>query len=567
MRPTLAFYGIPDRFDHAFPAYVHDHNLCVMQGGRITHYLHLERLTRRKYDNRLPELMEDLLESELADVLTQEPDLVSVDSFVGRAFISRGGRLRVESLEALPFPALRSASAWWQAEAWRGRSCTAYSLSHELAHVASVLPFAPPPDENALFVHFDGGASLGNFSAFRWQNGQFLPLECHWELAHYSKIFNDNALSFRILGAAPGDHCSVPGKFMGYATLQEPEPELMAWLNENELFATSWDDARPFFDQARERFGWQGEAFDTRDPFLQQVAASLQEIFITGWERKLTALCEQYRPTAVYLTGGCALNIVANSRLVALPGLPPLYIPPCCNDAGLAIGAACLLELRKGHRIAPASPYLNSIGTDLPPNPPLEEAAIQRTAELLAAGAVVGVCNGWGEAGPRALGNRSLLARADDPELARHVSQTCKRREWYRPIAPVLRAPQAQRLLRIDRPNYLSRYMLLEFRVRSEGGAELAGVTHANGSVRAQILNTEAENPFLWQLLQRLETQFGLSALINTSFNGPGEPIVHTSADARRAASTLGLDALIINGKLEFERLERSALESHERTF
>lgn len=566
MRPTLAFYGVADRYSHLHPAYVHDHNLCVMQGGRITHYLHLERLTRRKYDNRLPEFLEDLLETELAEVMAQEPDLVSVDSFVGRAFISRTGRLRVESTGRGSLPDLSPAWAWWQTDAWQGREMPAYSISHELAHAASVLPFAPPPDENALFVHFDGGASLGNFSAFRWQNGQLHPLECHWELAHFSKIFNDNALSFHLLGACAGEHCAVPGKLMGYATLQEPEPELMSWLAENQFFATIWDNPRPFFEQARERFGWSGDVFDTRDLFLQRVAASLQEIFIARWECKLAALCEQYRPSAVYLAGGCALNIVANSRLLALPGLPPLYVPPCCNDAGLAIGAACLLELRKGQRIAPASPYLNSMGTDLPESTRLDGATLTRAAELLAAGAVVGICNGWSEAGPRALGNRSLLARADRPELSRHVSQTCKRREWYRPIAPVLRGPQAERLLRIDRPADLSRYMLLEFRVRPEGASELAGVTHANGSVRAQVLNTEAQNPFLWNLLQRLETQHGVTALINTSFNGPGEPIVHTSQQARCSAQNLKIDALIVNGKLEFERLEEPALESRERT-
>ncbi len=567
MRPTLAFYGIADRYQHPFPAYVHDHNLCVMHGGHITHYLHLERLTRRKYDNSLPDVLEGLIDTELADVMAQEPDIVSVDSFVGRAFISRRGRLRIESQGAGSLPALQSARCWWQSQQWQGRSCSAYSLSHELAHVASVLPFAPPPEENALFVHFDGGASLGNFSVFRFEGGNFVPLECHWELAPYSKIFNDNALSFGLLGAAPGEHCAVPGKLMGYATLQEPDPELMDWLTENAFFATIWDDPCPFFAQARERFGWAGEAFDTRDPFLQRVAASLQEIFIACWEAKLAALCEQYRPPAICLAGGCALNIVANSRLLALPGLPPLYIPPCCNDAGLAIGAACLLELRKGNPIAPASLYLNSIGTDLPERTPVDNATLSRTAELLAAGAVVGVCNGWGEAGPRALGNRSLLARADRPELARHVSQTCKRREWYRPIAPVLREHQARRLLKMDRPSHLSRSMLLEFRVEPEAGEALAGVVHANGSVRAQILFSEADNPWLWKLLECLETEYRIAALINTSFNGPGEPIVHTREQARLSAQALQLDASIINGKLEFERLEKSPLEPRERAF
>ena len=551
MRPTVALYGISDHSAASGRPSVHDHNICVMVGGKVLHYLHVERLTRRKYDNSLPEIVDDLLSGELAYVMSQDPDVVSVDSFAGRHFASKSRRLRIDCGADNLRPGLEAVPASWQREGYGHERFRGYCLSHEIAHVTSVLPFSPPPEEGALFVHFDGGASVSNFSAFLWRSGELAPIEWHWDLGPIASIYNSSVLSFALLGIPRQAHCTLAGKLMGYASLQSPRADVVKWLEGQGYFLACQNFPSLFFREARERFGWQGGDFDTHDPFLQTVAASLQDIFVTAWKDKLADLSEIHRPSSIYLSGGCALNIVANASLLALRGLPPLYIPPCCNDAGLSIGAACMLELSKGNSISGHSPYLNSMSTDLPETTPLKQDTLGRVAELLAGGAVIGVCNGWGEAGPRALGNRSLLARADCPELARHVSQTCKEREWYRPIAPVMRMEQAKRLLVLDLPHHLGRYMLLEFQVAPSSGHCLDGVVHANGSVRAQILEVEADNPFLWRLLNVLEVQYGICALLNTSFNGPNEPMVHTAQEARDAMRRMRLDGVVINGELE----------------
>src|SRR5215510_3218488 len=96
MQPTLALYGIKDRNQLNFPAFVHDHNLCLMQNGKILQYLQLERYTRRKYDNRLDLYLEELIDGGLI-ALPDEFDLICVNAFVGNAFISKSGRIRFES--------------------------------------------------------------------------------------------------------------------------------------------------------------------------------------------------------------------------------------------------------------------------------------------------------------------------------------------------------------------------------------------------------------------------------------------------------------------------------------
>jgi carbamoyltransferase len=120
-KPTLAIYGIKDRNSLQYPAFVHDHNLCLMQGGKVLQYLQLERYTRRKYDNRLDMFLEELIDSNLLE-LPDEFDLVSVNDFVGNAFISRNGRIRIESPRQKTLSNnLESAYGWFQYSDWNGK--------------------------------------------------------------------------------------------------------------------------------------------------------------------------------------------------------------------------------------------------------------------------------------------------------------------------------------------------------------------------------------------------------------------------------------------------------------
>ncbi|MCS7084592.1 MAG: carbamoyltransferase C-terminal domain-containing protein, partial [Bacteroidia bacterium] len=391
--------------------------------------------------------------------------------------------------------------------------------------------------------HFDGGATHGNFSALFYREGKFQKLECHWELSRLSKWFNDNALTFKILGAQPGEHCSVPGKLMGYAAYGVPSPEIAQWLVENDYFRDIWTDPTPFFRSARRRFGFDATTLDPRHPFVQNVAATFQWMFETETTKKILDLQAQTGARYLYYAGGCALNIVANTKLVESGAFEDVFIPPCCNDSGLSIGAAAFVEWQKHGQIAEHGPYLNNFATV---EYPVEAETVRKAAETILAGGVVAVCNGAGEAGPRALGNRSLLARADNPGLAYKVSVECKKREWYRPVAPVVLLRNASRFTDTRVEHSLARFMLLDFFVPEAKRTGIAGAVHVNGTARMQTLRSRDENPFLFELLSYLESE-GVYALVNTSFNAAGEPIVHTAEQALASFRSMKLDGLVLN--------------------
>ena len=128
-KPTVAIYGIKDRNTFEYPAYVHDHNLCVMQDGEIVQYLQLERVTRRKYDNRLDLYVEDLIDKKIIDC-PDDFDLVCVNDFVGNAFSSQNGRLRFEAdyQNHLKFNAI-PAHGYWQYSGWEGKPINSFWCS------------------------------------------------------------------------------------------------------------------------------------------------------------------------------------------------------------------------------------------------------------------------------------------------------------------------------------------------------------------------------------------------------------------------------------------------------
>lgn len=277
-RATLAIYGIKDRNNLQYPAYVHDHNLCLMQDGRVLQYLQLERYTMRKYDNRLDLFLEELIQQGKL-VLPKEFDLVSVNAFVGNAFISQGGKIRFEAaIQTTLSENLESAQAYYQYDTWEGRSLCAYNCSQELAHIASNIAFYGGFKENSLLIHFDGAASLSNFSAFHYTQGQIRLLEYGWEMKYLANFFNDNALSFAMIGANPGEHTSVPGKLMGYASWGKYNEEIEQWLVAHNYFKDYWRREAEIIASARITLGAEVDSFDNRNSFWHHVAATLQYI-------------------------------------------------------------------------------------------------------------------------------------------------------------------------------------------------------------------------------------------------------------------------------------------------
>lgn len=530
---TVGLYGIRDTTHGGGPTYTHDHSLAVMQGGRVVDVVPLERVTRSKHDNRLDLHIGRLLAERVSD----EPvRFVSVNSSVGDAFISADGNLRIEprapvSITAEPVPA---AVRWWP-DGVNRREVDGWALCHEFAHVASVLPFVGRFEPKSLLVHVDGGASDSACSAWWWDGRDARLLEASWDLLKAPlNNFNASPLGRLALGLTYKDHLAMPGKLMGFAGHGQPDSALRTWLSERRFFLGVDDEAVRAALDAR---------FGSRIPWMDLVA-TVQADFEDRVGGQVLRWQERTGADRLYYAGGAGLNIPTNAALEASGRFKAVHIPPCTNDTGLALGAAAWVEFRERGEVEVHDAFLARSDTG---QPTLEH--VDQIAELLAGGAILGLCNGNAEIGPRALGHRSIVARPDDVGLRRRVSEDLKRREPYRPVAPVLLAEVALEAFGpVVASSRLAPFMLGAWKLRPGWVERFRGVVHADGTLRAQVIGSG--DAFLTALLRRLWERHEIAGLINTSFNGPGEPIVHTRADALGCAQRLGLDSVVIDGAL-----------------
>lgn len=540
----LGIYGIQDIRRENYPVLIHDHSFAIFENKFISNYCHLERITRRKFDNRLHDFIENLLFKKLSSL--EDIDIVFTDSEIGRSFISYNGKIRFEvcpSKKLLTFPEEGYLYLF-------GKKQKGYAVSHELAHIFSCTPFYGIFNDESLIIHYDGGASLSNFSAWYFKNGKLDLLEYHYDLKPITSLFNANALVFKLMNANIKNQNSVPGKFMAYASYGIYNEEIEKWLYENNFFEDIWQNENIFFEKLKKRWGLKIINFDLKNEFIKNIAATIHEVFVRESFRKIEELQKKTNAKYLYLTGGCALNIKLNERLKNSQIFHDIFIPPCPGDSGLSIGACACLLYYKGETIEKHSPYLNN--WDIENYHLSENIDYEKIANLLINGKVIGICNGYGEVGPRALGNRSIIALANSKNLAKKINEEIKKREWFRPLAPIMLEKNAQFFTGKKDLHHLSKYMLMNFEILNNRQDEIKGCVHVDSSARIQVIFNKQENPFMYNLLSLLDEKYGIKALINTSFNCSGEPIVHTIDDALNSGKKMGLDALILNGKIEF---------------
>lgn len=544
MTTIIGIYAIPDISDEKYPVLIHDHNLAVYSHENQVDYLHQERISRKKYDASLQNSLETIL-PQLNISKETHRCFVFTDHEIGRSVLSGKGKIRFEApLNSHLANGLEKGKLFMF-----GKWEEAYVLNHELAHIYSCIPFYGMFKENSLLVHFDGGASKSNFSAWHYKKGQTHLLEAHYKLKWLSSLFNANALVFSIVQANIQHQNAVPGKFMGLEAFGTYQPQIEDWLRKNNFFENCWGSKKEFYQSAKETFGISMNKIDNSNQFIQDISATFHEIFIRESLLVFKRLKEESGADYLYYSGGSALNIKLNARLLSSNLFTEVYIPPCTNDAGLSIGAMTAGIIEKKQKLPKLSPYLNNVGLSSLTTP-IKLESLELVARLIADNKVIGLCNGMGEVGPRALGNRSIIARADNQELAKRISTEHKKREWYRPIAPVILPRYFKHFTGQTKVPMIATFMLSEFKILPTSIADIAGCVHFDGTSRIQVLPNREFNPYLYDLLELLDEKYDIKALINTSFNIQGEPIVHTAEDARKSAINLGLDALVINGEL-----------------
>lgn len=308
----------------------------------------------------------------------------------------------------------------------------------------------------------------------------------------------------------------------------------------------------------------------------RDLAATLQ----TAVERDLISLVTGVsRRFPSYATlcyaGGCALNITANSRLAECDQFTRVSIPTCCDDSGIALGAAlavaepadrpALLGRSGWAPLAYAGPpleglevadgdgdeaaaadglrrRLGGLGLSLR-SPADDEEFVRAVADLLADRRCVAWLEGGLETGPRALGHRSLLVSAHWSGARRYVSQTIKNREWFRPVAPICPEELADQFF--TGPLDHTETMLFAVRVRPDRAQRLTEARHIDGTARLQTVRPDAQ-PLLHRLCHAVAARTELPVLINTSANGGGRPLLNHLDDALELLTGTALDAVVL---------------------
>jgi carbamoyltransferase len=294
------------------------------------------------------------------------------------------------------------------------------------------------------------------------------------------------------------------------------------------------------------------------DAFLQEhydLAWACQQISEDVIVHVTRALHERTGRVRLAMAGGVSLNCVANAEILRRSGFSELYVMPNAGDRGLSLAAALY-----GYHVVLDGDQRHPVRHDYL-GPDLVEGDVERAlaaaedityercddietrcAELVADGNIIGWVQGGAEFGPRALGHRSIIADPRTVDSKTRLDEEVKRREWFRPYAPSVLAEHANDYFDMLGP---SPYMLIAVNTREDVRDKVAGIVHADGSARVQTVEKEIE-PRYHRLISKFYELTGIPLVLNTSFNGYGEPMVESPESALAAFHSMGLDALAI---------------------
>jgi carbamoyltransferase len=419
-------------------------------------------------------------------------------------------------------------------------------VEHHLAHEASAFLAAPLGDTAVLTMDGRGEGvttSLGQFAEGRYKRLKQV------ELPHSLGLLYEAVTSW--LGFL---HSSDEYKVMALAAFGKPIyadvfREIVRYRG-NGSYTVEPPRLVERFGPARERGG----------PLEQRhydIASSLQTVLeetvleLARWLHQQTGL------PRLCMAGGVALNCVMNARIRDEGPFEDVWVQPAAGDAGTALGAALWIDWRErgshgdqARRWNMEHAYLGPSYADEEieaflrwskvPFERLDDVAAQ-TADLLAAGNVIGWYQGRTEFGPRALGARSILASPIDPGMQAKLNEI-KDREDFRPVAPVVMEEHAAQWFERAR---VAPFMLFIFDVRPEVADRIPAVRHVDGTARVQTINRN-QHPLYYDLLAAFYARTGVPILVNTSFNTRGEPMVNSPRDALESFWTSPLDALVI---------------------
>jgi len=442
-----------------------------------------------------------------------------------------------------------------------------HSVGHHLAHAASAA-LTSGWDECLVVVN-DAMGEVESISVYHFREGKLRRLRTIsandsigvlYSLVTLHLGFEFNSDEYKIMGLAPyGD----PARFRPFfeehvelcddGTIRIPVLRLNQSRDEREYYSAT----RAYLEEHLIPHRKRDQSVNSNH---EDVAAALQECL----EQSVMHVCEHFGQQTglrrIALAGGVALNCTANGKLMRSGLFDEVYIQPVAGDDGSALGAALyrasLIESVSNHRMP--APLFGPGYTHIEIEAALARYAgrirVQRfdslratcefAAHLIAEGKVLAWHRGRMEYGPRALGNRSILADPRRSQMRDRINAMVKKREAFRPFAPACSVEDAHRWFEITPGTHLP-YMVSIVYVRQEMRALLPAITHVNGTARLQTVS-HADNPDFHELLLAVGRVTGSQMVLNTSFNVKGQPIVNTPDEAIETFLGTGIDCLFL---------------------
>ena len=426
---------------------------------------------------------------------------------------------------------------------------------HHLCHAATACAFAPVDTASCLIV--DGEGEAGAVSMFDLRGRE---LQRRWRSWGPGSLGTLYAWLTQLCGFdwRLGEEWKVMG-LAAYGTARPEIRDALVALLEVEEGRLRFADKERLADLVA-RIRQFARPADAPLMSAADLAASGQAAYAALADRVLSGIVDGAEGNLV-LGGGCALNSSYNGTIAGRMPFDRLFVPPAPADDGNAVGAALLswMESAKTSRVPalPATPYLGSVAgkgalarlenlSGIARVSDVSANSEDRVAELLAAGKIVGVMRGRAEFGPRALGNRSILADPRPADMKDRINRLVKGREPYRPFAPVLCEEDVADWFEHAQP---SPYMSITLHWREAMARQVPAVVHADGTGRLQTVSSTSA-PWMHTLVRRFGERTGVPVVLNTSFNIMGKPIVHSVEDALAVFMTSGLDAVLIEDLL-----------------
>jgi carbamoyltransferase len=446
----------------------------------------------------------------------------------------------------------------------RGRIPEIHFIDHHLSHAAST--FFPSGMQSAAILTIDGSGEDRTTCLFKGDGADIVELE-HYQIPESLGWFYSTFTQF-----CGFRHNMDEGKLMGLAPYGKRDAKLMALMDKIVRVEGNRYTIDPFFTYYGPHAPGKGfaqrlvnELGPPREPqggpltdFHRDVAWAAQEKLEQAGFMLAKHAMELAGSRNLCISGGVALNCKMNGVINQKAGVNELFVQPISSDAGTALGAALWYQRQKtgnrppfaqkhlyygpGHGDDEIESFLKSsklryvrshdIGKDM--------------ADRLAAGKLAAWFQGRMEAGPRALGHRSILAHPGYPEMKAKLNGEVKHREMWRPFCPSILAEKRGEWL-VDSDD--APYMIVAQQARPDRAEKIPSVVHVDGSVRPQTIEREIE-PLYHHMISHFEGLTGLPLVVNTSFNIMGEPVICNPAEAVRCFYSTGLDAMAIGSFL-----------------